>query len=579
MIKIVEVGSIEELDTYKRQWNALLQNNDTNVVFLTYEYSRSWWETYGRGRELLVLLAKKDSELVGIAPLTVTTHRSFGLKSRTVEFFGSLRSDYSDFIIGSDKEIILDAFYKYLSSIADRWDAISLSQIPESSSTIELSESLLRTSGMPFSVGNGVSCSVILLEGRGQEVLRQGFLRHATLRKHMNRLRRLGEPKYGHAADVEEGLSYLDVLFQQHINRWDNTLTPSVFYNEQPRKFYRLLVKFLLPAGWMRLAYLDLNGHPIATFLGFEYNGSMSQHSASFDTMYSRYSPSWVTNYYAVQYCLEHKLRDFDLLRGMEHYKSDMTNAIRHTGVIRMYKSPLQKFLHELKYAARKSRLFSALFGASWVSKLQMKLRKYRGRLGTLGLVKNVIHRLTCRIIDFSSNQLFEWNHYPIPELAVKCPLEVRVGSDADLNLIASFHGYTEKSPQVAKLKERLEKGDKPYLAFSSRTLAHVTWLCRRKEVEMREIWGALAFRDNEAYIMDCKTGFLFRGKDIYPAVLRHILKDLAAENVSKVYIACRTSNTSSFRGIEKAGFSPVRKIRAFRLFGKKIGAKTIQAG
>jgi RimJ/RimL family protein N-acetyltransferase len=127
-------------------------------------------------------------------------------------------------------------------------------------------------------------------------------------------------------------------------------------------------------------------------------------------------------------------------------------------------------------------------------------------------------------------------------------------------------------------LKERFEKGDKPYLAFCGRVLAHVAWVCKRPEVEMGEIWGSLAFRDNEAYIMDCNTFFTFRGKNIYPVVLQRILKDLAAEKVGKVYIGCRTSNKASLKGIRKAGFSFVKTIRAVRLFGRKIGPGTIPA-
>ena len=208
-----------------------------------------------------------------------------------------------------------------------------------------------------------------------------------------------------------------------------------------------------------------------------------------------------------------------------------------------------------------------------------MRLRKYRGRYGTLGLAKKVIHRITSPVFDFSSNQLFEWSGDSIPELAAKCPLEIRVGGDANLNLIASFHGYTEESHQIAGLKERFEKGDKPYLVFCGRVLAHVAWVCRRNEVEMEEIWASLKFKNRQAYIMDCKTFFTFRGKNIYPVVLQRILRDLSGEDVEKVFIGCNPSNTASIKGIKKAGFAPLRKIRAVRLFGKKIGAKIIQAG
>lgn len=579
MVELVVINSFEGLNRYKEQWNALLQNSDSNEVFMTYEFCRSWWDAYGQGRELLVLLAKENSKLVGVAPLNINVRQRFGLKKRMVEFVGAPTSDYEDFVIGQDKNAILEAIYSYLWSIRNRWDEISLRQIPEDSSTVELSKSCLKRLEKPYLITPASSCPTVMLKGSdGEEVLCRAFRRQRSFKNRMNRLMRLGELKYGHATTVEEGLMYLDAFFQQHINRWENTVTPSTFYNERDRQFFRQLIRQLLPKGWTRLAYLNLNCWPIALFLGFEYNNSLSHHRPSYDQMYSKYSPGRVIIYHAVKYCIEKGLREFDLLAGMEPYKLVMTNRIRCTSAIHVYKSPLQKLLGRLDHMARRSRFFSPIFRDSWIWRLRMYLRKYRRRYGTIAIAKKVIYRLTSRIFDFSSSQLFEWRGLCTPELSAECPLEIRFGNDSDLNSIASFHAYTEKSPEIAVLRERLEKGDRPYLAFSGKTLAHVAWVCRRKQVDAPEIWASLLFKDNQAYIRDCKTSFIFRGKNVYPVVLQHILRDLKAENVGTVYIACRTSNTASLKGIEKAGFLPIRKIQAVRLFGRKIGVKIIQA-
>lgn len=577
MIEVVEVDSFEQLSEYGQQWNKLLQNSDTNVVFLTYEYCRSWWEIFGKDREILVLLAQKDSEVVGIAPLTITTTHGLGRTVSVVEFLGTVQSDYMDFIVGSDKEVVLDAFYGYLWSIRSRWEEVRLTQIPEDSPTIQLSQAHLETLKRPFCFRQGSDCMAILIEGQENKVQKK-VNQQRTLRRYINRLKDMGQLEYGHAQSTQECFSYLDRFFQLHINRWQGTLTPSTFYHEDARLFYRKLIQHLAPKGWIRLAYLNLNDVPIALMLGFEYNGSLSLHRSAYDRLYYKYSPGRIIVRYAVQYCLDNGLGDLDLLAGIEEYKGYITNEVRDTKEIHVYKSSVRKFRGQLKYTARKSRVFAPLFGDGWPWKLRMRLRKYRGRYGTLGLAKKIIHRVTSRIIDFSSNQIFECSPSCPVELAAKCPLEIRVGGDADLNLIAGFHGYTEKSHQIAGLKERFEKGDKPYLAFCGRVLAHVAWVCKRPEVEMGEIWGSLAFRDNEAYIMDCETFFTFRGKNIYPVVLQRILKDLSAENVEKVFIGCSLSNTASIKGIKKAGFAALRKIRAVSLFGKKIGAKAIPA-
>lgn len=577
MITVEEIGSLQVLDSYKESWNALLQNSDTNVVFLTYEYCRSFWEVYGDEQELFVLIAKKDSEVIGIAPLTIRTVRWFGRSKRRVEFIGSQQSDYIDFIIPLGNEDVLRCFYQYLWSVRSRWDVISLEQIPESSSTIFIQKHLHELNAS-FSVWLGSSCPIVQVEGCREEVQKK-INKQKTLRNCINRLKRIGDLEYGCAKDVEEGLCYVDSFFQLHINRWKDTITPSKFYKEHQRQFYRQLVRTLGDKGWLHLAYLNLNDVPIALIFGFEYNGSLSVHRTVYDSFYFKYSVGRMIVRYAVQYCLDNGLKNLDLLAGAEEYKGYITNDVLRTQQIHIYKSLMSKLLGQFNYIVRKYPPFSCVFSDGKIWRFRMNLRKYRMRYGTIELIKKIIHRATSHIIDFSSNQIFQCSQEPTEESTPKYPLEIRVGNNADLNLIASFYGHYEKSPQVAELKKRLEQGDKPYLAYCGKALAHIAWVCQRRKVEMGEIWGSVALGEDEAYIMDCHTSFIFRGKGIYPAVLQRIWKDLAAEKIIKVYIGSKASNKASLDGIQKAGFLLSKKIFAVKLFGKKLGAKTVPLG
>jgi|GEM_PF-3470271 len=576
MIDVIEIGSISELKSYQSQWNNLLEDSETNVIFLTYEYCLSWWNTYQDNRELLVLIAKEDSNIVGIAPMVVTTCRRFGRKKRVVEFIGSLRSDYQDFIISKDKADVLEAFYQHLWSVRNRWDVIRLGQIPENSSTISCLQEHLRKLNLPFFIQQGSSCSIVQIEGHKEEVetkLRQ----QRTLRRYINHLERLGELKYGHTTNTHESFSYLDSFFQMHINRWEGTATLSTFYDERQRQFYCQLAQSLGPKGWLRFMYLTLNGMPIAFIFGFEYNRSLSLHRSAYELLYYNYSPGRIIIRYALQYCLANGLRDLDLLAGAEEYKGYVTNQIRNTKGIYIYKSYLQKWYHTFLYSIRHSAFISDLLDKGKTGKFRMLIRKYRSRYGTFELIKKILCRIISPVIDYSSNVIFEWREQEIPTLSAKCPLEIRVGSDADLNLIASFNGYTSDSAEIARIESRLQQGDKPYLAFSGLTLVNISWLCKRPRVAVTELWGTFAFGPDEAYINNCQTSFLFRGKNIYPVVLQRILKDLYNEGIKKVYIACKSSNKASIRGIQKAGFSPFKKLYAVKCLTRKIGKKTIQ--
>lgn len=70
--------------------------------------------------------------------------------------------------------------------------------------------------------------------------------------------------------------------------------------------------------------------------------------------------------------------------------------------------------------------------------------------------------------------------------------------------------------------------------------------------------------KENECEIGPCYTGKDFRGRGIYPTVLRHILSDYDAK---AFYMTVNKNNASSIRGIEKAGFERFGSIRKSRFF------------
>ncbi len=576
MIEIVEMDSFDKLAPYKEQWNRLLEKNRTNVVFLTYEFCQTHWETLGTGAKLLVLIAKHGSEVVGIAPLAINTRRRFGRSTRILEFVVAWHADYADFILGADREAVLSAIYSYLWSIRDRWDIARFKEIPEASPTIEQSNSLLGSLHMPFAIVDAHGCPMIRLEGHGEEAIRKAFRRHSSLRNSINRLKRMGELTYGHADTLEEGFAYLDLLFHHHICRWEHTVTLSKFYYEHERAFFRSVVKSLLPRGWLRIAYLNLDEKPIALYLGFEYNGSLSYHTPAYDPMYSKYSPGRVMVYYALQYCMERGLRDFDLMRGIEQYKVSMANLITQSRTLCIYKSGLQRYAYNLKSNAKKTRLLAPWYGDSKILRFRQRVAKRLRLFRTWGYVKLMVHRVTSGIVDYSSNRVYVWRGERLVQQAARCPLDIRTGDEADLPLIAAFHGWPPNHPTLERFKAKLARGNRLYLAFNKKVLVHTHWASRGPIVDGTEVWGHWQLGDDDAWILDGRTSYIFRRSGIEAVVLQRMMTDLAEEGVHRIFLCISRSNVPSIRAATKAGFRSVKDIRALRLFGRKVGRKTI---
>jgi RimJ/RimL family protein N-acetyltransferase len=117
------------------------------------------------------------------------------------------------------------------------------------------------------------------------------------------------------------------------------------------------------------------------------------------------------------------------------------------------------------------------------------------------------------------------------------------------------------------QVKDYFDSGGEAFLGFSEGKLVHIAWLFYNLRIS--EVHFFVKIKEDEAYIGSCQTHPEFRGKNIYPVVLQHILRDAAAKNKKRCFIATIPTNLASIRGIEKSGFSFVGKMRMFKLFGK----------
>ena len=191
MLNISEIKTFEELLSLENQWNPLLNRSETNTIFLTYEWIANWWKIFGKGKELLVLLVKNDENLVGIAPLMIANSKKFGIIDKKIQFIGAPLADYCDFIIAEDKESVLKQIYSYILEKKETWDTMSLDEVPEKSSTIQLSENILQSHTKNFDIFNSIRCLALDFRKSSEEELAK-LLKKKDLQRHIKFFRNAG---------------------------------------------------------------------------------------------------------------------------------------------------------------------------------------------------------------------------------------------------------------------------------------------------------------------------------------------------------------------------------------------------
>lgn len=292
----------------QEQWMQLLQLGDTDGVNLTWQWQRMWWETFGRG-ELMLIVVERDCQTVALAPFFTDGGMVFNI----------CPEDCLDFVGDISDPAVLDAILETARAHVKNFTGFRFYFIPDSSRTGErLQASAKRLSLNCCDEGN-IPSPAIDIAGQPETALAATCKK--SLRRHENYFIREGTLDVQHMQDAASILPHLDDFFEQHITRRNATEHPSLFQDPVQRNYYRRLTQDISPTGWLRFTRIDWNGRPIAFHYGLSYRGRYSFGIPSFAIELSRHSPGEVLLRQLLLAAIDEGAETFDFGIGDEEYK------------------------------------------------------------------------------------------------------------------------------------------------------------------------------------------------------------------------------------------------------------------
>ena len=301
-------------------WNGLLESSPANTLFLTWEWQSTWWRCLGEG-DLYLLAWFDDDRLVGIAPLYLTQGDD-GM--RRFALVGCVDvSDYLDVIAAPGcEDVVFAALLDWLQSpAAPAWDVVSLCNLPQNSATHRRLPELAAAGGLTSVVAVDDVCPIIELPADYET-----YLQDVLSKKQRHEVRRKAR-RIEEAAAVTwyaiDGASDLraetDAFIELH--RLSTTEKHS-FMTSEMQGFFQEIVREMHQAGWLYLAFIELNGQRAAAMLGFIYDGRLLVYNSGYDPQsFAELSPGIVLTSYIIEDAINRNLRVFDFLQGDEVYK------------------------------------------------------------------------------------------------------------------------------------------------------------------------------------------------------------------------------------------------------------------
>ena len=300
------VGGTSPFQKLEPEWNELLQNSDSDCLFLTREWLSTWWKHLAEDRRLAILA---HSALVS----RLATQR-----------------------------------------VVHKW-----SQLRRGAGAAAPIAASLKQRGWSLDEAKINVCPYIPLAGKTWETYlgALGAEHRYNFNRKWKRLNRDFSVSFGQVVDSDECHTAIGQMIAQHNTRWQERGGSDAFHLAGLRAFHREFSQIALGLGWLRLYSLRLDEKPVAFLYGFLYRQKFYFYQSSFDEAYSKHSPGLIAMGLAIRSAIEEGAQEYDLLHGDEPYKSHWSCDRRELGRLELYPpDALGRFWHTAVGLARRAK-------------------------------------------------------------------------------------------------------------------------------------------------------------------------------------------------------------------------------
>ncbi len=302
-------------------WDRVLEAAGEVHPFLEFVWARTWWECFGGGSELHIVVVWEGDEPIAIAPLQITDCRMWGIRLRRLGFLYNSHVPRADFLIARRREECCQAIWEQVSQHC-RWDVLQLCQLPDDSPTLEKMASLARAEGHALGTWvSGESPYVELEMGRETYYQTLAAKHRSNLRNRFKRLNQTG-PVALETISTADGLSEaLEDAFRIEAAAWKGEAGTAIGCAEELRRFYRLFAERAAERGWLQLHFLRAGERRTAFDYSLCYGNRIFLLKLGYDPEFSPYSPSNLLLAQVLDRAFEQGLERYDFLGEFADWK------------------------------------------------------------------------------------------------------------------------------------------------------------------------------------------------------------------------------------------------------------------
>ena len=290
--------------------------------FSAREFLQAWRDWTGPSRDLTkAFVSGRLSQ-----HLTASRLGPFNIRSFPWVGYG----DYLDFPFCGQPNMEIVALLEELKEDRE-WDLLVLPNLLDDSPTLANIRDMAPWYGLTCQVLEVGVAPYLRLEGNWQAFYgtRPRKFRQ-NLKWSEKRLAHFGRVEFIHCVGEESLDEWLNWAFRIYAGRWKGRYTSSTFLSSG-REFYRLFAIYMARQGCLDLAFITIDGQPIAFCYALIYGGCYYYYVAAMDSdpRYVAFSPGTLLLKHLIECAFEKGLSRFDFMLGNEPYKYRWTETAR----------------------------------------------------------------------------------------------------------------------------------------------------------------------------------------------------------------------------------------------------------
>jgi CelD/BcsL family acetyltransferase involved in cellulose biosynthesis len=355
-IRVDVVSDYQAFLGLETAWARLAKAAKLDHPFLEHDWIRTWWDCFGTGCGLNVLVLYAGHEVIAIAPLIRSRVRMWGITLRRLGFFYNDHVPRDDFLIAKRHSEVYRAIRDHLLE-SRNWDLLQLCQLTGGSETLAQLRTLAAAEGFPSGVWASGASPYISLSTTWPQYCGSLPAKHRSNLR--NRFKRLN-----HAGPVElETITATKSLEESGTDEavaaglsleaaaWKGSEGTAISSDPGLVRFYSTLARRAAKNGWLQLHFLKAGSKRIAFDYSLAYKNRLFLLKLGYDPDFSIYSPSNLLLHMALQASFERGVGVYDFLGQNAEWKQNWTQeATEHYWLYVFRGSFKGRLVHFLKF-------------------------------------------------------------------------------------------------------------------------------------------------------------------------------------------------------------------------------------